>query len=442
LGKTGVFSSDQGNMLISASSEQKPVSVPLEILLRQTDDLLSSGELIKAMQSYERALELGGDSQVIRRLFETAVLIGDRQKAESVLGLLSFRGVSESTLDALRGMLLLREGKIEEARIIFEKEPLRPEYAYGLMLADILTGEHDNARERIIFLMQSKDPILAHSAKSLQSAYDEYDLFQDGKPVHLNTLIARVLSQIGQCPSALLLLSEVLIDESDYRDAWILKGYCQLMLEDQINALASFEHAYSLDPEKSEIQYFLGIAHERLDQYEDAKKFFEFALQNGFQPQNIIRQKLAFYAQKDGDKEEAILQYSAAIEGDDIGPAQIETYRALVTLLIEESNDIEKARRISLMARDAFGDIPDVLELIGWTAMLTGNLDESATFLNSATLQDPLLATAWFRKGELEERVGDISQAISSYRKAYDLSVGIDQELSVKSAEAHNILVE
>jgi tetratricopeptide (TPR) repeat protein len=441
LEKSRIFSNDQGNLLISADSEQNPISVPLETLLRSADDLLSSGELTKAMQLYERALELGGSAQVMRRLFETAVLMGDKQKAESVLGLLSFRGVSESTLDALRGMLLLRDGDIEEARMIFDKEPLRPEHVYGLLIADILEGEHDSARERIVQLMQSGDPLLMHSARSLQGAYDEYDLFQDGKTVHLNTLIASVFSQIGQCPNALILLSDVLLEESDYRDAWILKGHCQLMLEDHMNALSSFEHAYSLDPEKAETQYFLGITHEHLEQYEDAKKFLEFALQNRFKPNAIVRQKLALYALNEGNNEEAISHYNAVINGDSSDEVKNESYRELVILMIE-SGDIEKAHDKALMARDALGDTPDVLELVGWTAMLMGDLDQSATFLNSATLQDPLLATAWYRKGELEERVGDKGQAVSSYRKAYDLSAGVDQELSIIAAEKHNRLVE
>ncbi|MCH7571913.1 MAG: hypothetical protein IH891_03260, partial [Planctomycetes bacterium] len=175
--------------------------------------------------------------QMIRMLFDIAVLLGDRQRAEYVLGLLAFRGIPDETLNALRGFLHLKEGDIEGARILFETEPQHAEHTYGLVLVSVLEGAHEEAQEFLVAVLQSNDPFLAQAARTIQGAYDEFALFQDGQEEHLHTLLARALAQIGQCPSAQMLLAGVTQEDPDYRDAWIVLGYCQLAMENADRAL-------------------------------------------------------------------------------------------------------------------------------------------------------------------------------------------------------------
>jgi len=421
----------------NAEGESLPLSA--EIFLEQAEHERAEGRPHAAIPLYELALEKGGDLAVMRRLFDVQLLTGETKKAESVLGLLSFRGAPEYTLSALRGLLLVREGSIADARELFAKEPERSEHRFGLLLVSILEGNHGEAKEHLSLLTQSPDPFMAHSARVVQGAYDEFALFEDGKEDHLQTLIARALGQIGEWPAAATLLEEVIASDPEYRDAHILLGYSRFMMGMQDAALASLERAYDMDPEKAETQYFLGLVHANKGNAEEATTFLSHALQNGFTPKRPVREKLADLAVRRGAYEEAIGQVHAVV---DEGEGDASSYRMLIQLLIDHRNDIEQARSLALASREKFGDTSaDVLDLVGWTALLTGNMDEAATFLNTAVQQNEMLGVAWLHKGILHEKLSERDAALVAYRHAYDVSIGRDQETAQEAAERHNVLL-
>lgn len=444
---------------------EEGVPLPLAALLAQAEQSYSSGDVRGALKLLEHALALrsslqegeeegasasSGDTRILRRIFDIALLLGDQSKAESMLGLLSFRGMGEDVLDVLRGLLLLRSGDRNGARTLFQKKPENPEHAYGLVLLSLLEGTHDDAKEFLGVMQQSADPVLQREAAVIQGAYDEFALFEEGKETHLKTLLARSLADIQQCPSAAILLGEVTEEDPDYRDAWIVDGYCKLQLQDPVAALASFEKAYALDPEKAETQYFLGLSHERSGAATEAEKFFGYALQNGFQPELPLREKLAQLALRKGDYRKAEEQYRAALalsegrrEGvlDGSGLERAKFHHALVTVLLERLHDLPAADEAALQARDELGDIPIVLDLLGFVALAKGDVNQAAMFLNVAVEQDSAFAPAWYHKGLLAEEVGDTAEALRSYRQAYTLSLISDPALAVKAAERHNAIV-
>jgi tetratricopeptide (TPR) repeat protein len=430
---------EQESLLVADTNDINDTSVPLGAFVDRANRAFADGNVTDAVQLYERALELGGDIHVMRRMFDAALLIGDQKKAESVLGLLAFRNVSQSTIDALRGLLYLRSGNVDAAHALFLEDSQRSEQVYGLLLVHVLTGNHEEAKRMIALLLLSSDPFLAHTARTIQGAYDEFALFEDGKESHLKTLLARALANVGQCPSAERLLSDVVASDPDYRDAWIILGYCRLTVENAQGALHAFERAYALDPEKAETQFFLGLTNDRLGEDDKARMFLENALQNGFTPGKIVRQKIASMAMKRKMYDKAAEQYRTMIDAGDDDDGSLS--HALASLLIYELKDIDGARELALSARDRIGDIPIVLDLVGWTALLADDVDQAATFLQSAVQQDPSMASAWYHKGLLEEGVGEKAQALSSFRKAYDLSLGSDPDLAARAAEKHNAIV-
>ncbi len=431
---------DENRVLPSTLEDSMQYPVRVEILVRQAEVELAAGEANEAIRLYERALEQGGDIKVMRNLFDGALLVGDIKKAESVLGLLSFRGVPESTLDALRGLMLMRKGELARARQLFEQNMQHEEHSFGLLVTSIIEGNHIEAEGYIELLLKSRDPLTVHSAQTIKGAYDEFALFEDGQEEHVKTLLARALGQIGQWPVASVLLSEVTADEPHYRDAHILRGYSYFMMGEGENALEAFEAAHSIDPEKAETQYFLGRMHERLGNELEAMTFFGYALQNGFTPKRSVRERLANLAIDRGSFEEAIGQLMAIV---DEGEADAKIYRELITLVLDHKKDTDQARDLALQAEKEIGDSSaEVLDLIGWTAFLIGDLDEAATHLLAATSQDPTLASAWYHNGLLAEHVGDRNSALASFRRAYEESIGSDQDLAFKAAERHNVLLE
>jgi len=51
------------------------------------------------------------------------------------------------------------------------------------------------------------------------------------REIHLLTLVSRALAQVQECELALPLLSQVTGIQDDYRDAWIVQGFCELSSE-------------------------------------------------------------------------------------------------------------------------------------------------------------------------------------------------------------------
>ena len=72
---------------------------------------------------------------------------------------------------------------------------------------------------------------------------------------------------------------------------------------------------------------------------------------------------------------------------------------------------------------------------------MQSKLDEAANFLSVAVQQDPALASAWYHRGLLAERISDSANALQAYRKAYELALGVDPELAGKAAERHNAVL-
>ncbi|MEK7136769.1 MAG: tetratricopeptide repeat protein [Patescibacteria group bacterium] len=424
-------------------------SPPLTALLARAEEAVAAGELTLAEELYDRALahvskeEQGrkeqADLPILRKLYDTVLLRGNEERAEELLGILSFHGVPEEPLNALRGFLRLRLADIEGARELFSVSPENPEQSYGLLLIAILEGQHEEFPQLLAVIKTSSDPLLQHAATVLQGAQDEFALFQDGQPEHRATLLARALAEVQQCALAERLLMTVLEKDPEYRDAWLVLGYCRLMLENGSGAKEAFEKAYTLDPEKAETQYFLGVSHERSGDTASAKTYFGYALQNGFEPASTIHEKLAQLAIAEASYAEAADHYRAILaqKEEDHQAA----YRALATLLIEELQDPMEAEKIAHAAREEYGDTPLVLDLLGWSALALGKRDEAATYLTVAVQQDSSSPDAWYHRAALAQEVGDRDAALQAYRKAYEFAYLSDPDLALKAAEKHNALM-
>ena len=185
--------------VVQGSEETLPLTA--EIYMARAEEALAAGDPSNAILSYEKTIERGGELPVMRKLFDAALLAGDTDKAEAAIGLMAFRGTPENVLEALRGFVLIRQNNLTGARALFEKEPLRGDSRFGLLLVSILEGNHGEAKEHLSILQTSTDPLMVTFARVVQGAYDEFALFEDdGRDEHLRTLLARSLGQIGQWP--------------------------------------------------------------------------------------------------------------------------------------------------------------------------------------------------------------------------------------------------
>lgn len=279
--------------------------------LRQGDILALRGEWAEAQKEYELSVKTNGGLPALRKLATAQMQRRDTKGVRSTLKKMKNAGAREEDVLLLETIIMLRSGELINAQKALEAADDSPQQHYGLALLSIVQGSHQRAVQELALTTEGWDPVLRSYARTLQSAYDEFMLFPEGSDMHLITLLSRALAQVQECELALPLLIQVTTAKDDYRDAWIVQGYCELVTERSEQALASLEHAYSLDPQKPEVQYFLARAYSALHEYQNAITFFEYALSNGFQPQAEIRRLIAQNALEIGNAGLALDQYDA-----------------------------------------------------------------------------------------------------------------------------------
>lgn len=358
--------------------------------LRRGDLLALQGSWADAEGEYWKSVAAGGGLPALRKLARAQLQRRDIRGVRATIDQLKHEGARSEDIVLLESIVHLRSGELVEARTLLELSVPAPQRSYGLALLAIIEGNHEQAQAALREVMQGWEPILRSSAKILLAAYDEYALFPESPNFHLITLVSRALAQVQECELALPLLLQITQEREDYRDAWIVQGYCELTTERSAQALTSLEHAYNLDPAKPEIQYFLARAYAALGDHRNAITFFQFALENGFEPQEEVRAALAQAAIDAGEVLLALdqLKILALREG-----ATIEDSERFVSAALT-ANEKEAAFEGALAATQMWSQSARAFFLLGWTEGERGNIEAAKEALARALSLDPDLRGA------------------------------------------------
>jgi tetratricopeptide (TPR) repeat protein len=182
----------------------------------------------------------------------------------------------------------------------------------------------------------------------------------------------------------------VISHTSDYRDAWIVQGYCQLVTERSNDALLSLEHAYNLDPEKPEVQYFLGRAHASLGDHENAITFLKYSLSNGVSPADPVHRVLAKEAEATGNVPLQLEQLQALAQAETATLDDVTAYAnlALSSGSASQADDTVRAA-VNKWPLDA-----QARELLGKVLAAIGNKVDAMSAFEEAIRLDPTRKTA------------------------------------------------
>ena len=354
-------------------------------------------EWAKAQEEYQASVDAGGGIPALRKLAQAQMQRRDMKEVEKTIDALTREGAREEDLLLLKVIVALRTGEVVQATQLLAAATDSPQKNYGTALLAVIQGDNKEARAALDRVVAGWEPTLRAYARALQAAYQEFETFPQSRPIHLSTLLARSLAQVQECELALPLLAQVIREQDDYRDAWIVQGYCELTTERDKEALASFERAYTIDPEKPEVQYFLGRTYMVLKDTKKALTFFQYALENGFEPRGEVRARLAYAALEEGNTSLALEQYEELARGENATPDIAEK---LVTLSIT----LDKKDEAYAAASAAAGRWPDdavMHGLLGWAAQELGRKDEAKAELEKALHIDPTLQSARERLGRL-----------------------------------------
>jgi tetratricopeptide (TPR) repeat protein len=286
----------------------------------------------------------------------------------------------------LEGILALRKGNPENALNIFSRKPDAPKSLYGSALAFIALGDHEKSKDALTRALSGADPTIKTFSQTVLKAYGDFALFPEGQAIHLQTLLARALAQVNECETALKLVLPVVTVQPKYRDAWIVKGFCEFNTERTQEALGSLEQAYSLDPEKAEIQYFLARTHAALGDPENAVTFLQYALINGFRPERDARDLLADYALELGNTPLALEQLRLIAEAKD---SDLSAYTRFIDVAASSSTHAPEAVSASKNALARWPDDVAALTLAGKAALAADIPNDAAGYIERALKIDP-----------------------------------------------------
>lgn len=355
------------------------------ILLRQGDIFALRGDWALAEEQYGQSVRRGGGLPALRKLAQAQMQRRDISGAKKTVKKMKTEGARSEDILLLETIIKLRTGELVEARDILVEAEDSPQKHYAMALLLMMQNSHDAAANELKQTISGWDPVLRTNARTLLAAYEEFSLFPEGSDIHLTTLIARALAQVQECEIALPLLIKVTTVKDDYRDAWIVQGYCELITERTDQAVASLEHAYGLDPQKPEIQYFLARAYAARHEYQNAITFLEYALTNGFQPQAEVRRMIANNALELGKNDIALQQYDYLTADPN---ANLESFSGFVSVALAIGKQQEALEKAELATKRWEEDV-DAYILLGDTAQQIGDNAAAKKAYEKALKIDP-----------------------------------------------------
>lgn len=341
--------------------------------LQQGDIFAVQGEWASAEREYTASVKEGGGVPALRKLAQAQLQRRNLRGVRATIDQLRQENVRSEDLMLLEGIVLLRTGEVQKLAERLDVAPDSPQTHYLRALLAIIGNNHEKAKAELEETRTGWEPTLRSSAKTLQAAYEEYALFPESPSIHLLTLITRALAQVQECEIALPILAGVTQKQDDYRDAWIVQGYCELTTERPEQALISLERAYALDPEKPEIQYFLARTYGTLGNHRSALTFFQYSLRNGFTPEHEIHRRIAHEADALGETSLALEQYSALLR---LPEARRDDLEDAVRIAIQREQK-EEGYAIATKGVERWPNDARALYLLGWTAAETGRNDEA-----------------------------------------------------------------
>lgn len=388
----GSFNSGSTSLLrkiLPGNSRTAPTSAMQSqalIHLRQGEIFELKGEWKLAQDKYAESVLSGGGTPALKKLASIQLQRREYDAASTTIDTLKQENKNSEDIALLEGILALRKGELSTAVSIFNRTPDSPQSLYGLALVSVVKGEHVSAQEYLLRASESGDPAIRGIAAVMMEAYNEFALFPQGQPTHLALLLGRSLAQVNECETALALVTPIVTIEPRYRDAWIVKGFCEFTTERTKESLASLEQAYSLDPQKPEIQYFLARAHAALGDPQNAVTFLQYSILNGFEPERDARELLADYALELGNTDLALEQYKLIAEGKD---GDLSSFKRYIDLAVGTPNHGLDALALAKTALQKYPDDTVALTLAAKAALSAGLPIDAEKYIQSALKIDP-----------------------------------------------------
>jgi tetratricopeptide (TPR) repeat protein len=359
----------------------------------------------------------------------------------------------------LEGRKLISEEHFAEALEFFKKEgkDLSPELKFYHAVLLSLQNNHTGAKailEELRGLPARSDnwtdsptkraqalTSFGDKVKDLYNVYGEFESLSEGKNPHLFGLIGKVLAQHNENILAKKFAEIAIKEDIDYVDAWIVRGFANLQLEEHEVALQDLRHAYELDPIRPQTHYFLALALHKVGEDEEAILFFEKSLEHDFEFSDEVRWKLVelFTAEQKYDR--VIELYQDLLDTDSEPQKFVSAIHTAVDIL--KKPDIALGFAEKLIADDP--DSAFALNMYGWALVVNKKFVQAEQTLSKAKKLEPLNPRTFLNLGLLYEEQSKFAEAKEFYKKSYDLGKEAEGKTATAvtnlAAEKYNELI-
>jgi protein O-GlcNAc transferase len=412
------------------------------------DELIKKGDLYYekgfynlAVDSYTQASNLEPTKiEPLIRIGELQLIMGNFEQAKNM-----GNEILKKNPQTVRGKLIIGKADIglenfAEAKTVIDGITTDdPEVTYYQGMMALFTGEYERARGPLEqAINNTTNKTISANAQSFINALNEFDSYSAGQHIHLKVLIARSFVQVDQPKLAKTLLWNVLSENREYRDAWIILGYSYLKLKQYKEAVDALIEAKNKDPEKPETLFFLGLAYAGYDKTDEAIKELELALNNGFEPKIYAEQKLAelYFLKEDFTK--ANEKYEDVIS---MNASDIDYFVRPIWVYIDKLNQPEKALTLAEKAMINHPDDPKSFNLLGWAQVAGNDFINGRKNLEKALAMNEKFDAPYLNLGWMYEKQNNLTKAKSLYKQAYEIA-GVGSPIGDLAAQRYNSVLE
>ena len=382
-------------------------------------------ELKSKFENHPQIFVLEARKLIAQKNFEDAIKILN-EKNEDLPNSLKF----------YRAVLLALQNNHSEAKEILKKlERLPLKKIDTVFTTEEKKDDEENDQDE-------KNKISVELSKKIHDlviVYEEFENFTEGKNPHLFIMIAKSLAQNHEAILAQKFSDIAITEDISYVDAWILRGYSYFLLQKYEEALLDLNHAYELDPIRTETHYFLGLVLYYDEQYKKAALFFEKCLDQKFEFSAEIRWKLVDIFMKQENYDRVMELYKELLEYEKNPQKFVKALHVSIDLLKKPTVALEITERLLQESpKNIF-----IMNIYAWTLIANGKYLEAEQILNAALEIDSENARTYLNLGLIYEKKEAIDEAIEFYKKSHILAKkkGISAIVNL-TAEKHNELLQ
>lgn len=397
-------------------------------------------------------------------LGEVYLRTNDLRKLNSLLIELENKFPENKEIIVLEARKLITEGKFNDVFKSLEqaeRKDLSPALNFYLAVLNALQNKHETAKEILselnglpviekkYFAIDVNDTsieevnvsITSELAKKVQDllvTYEEFEGLSDGKNPHLFALLAKKLAENNEGRLAREFSDTAIKEDVAYIDAWIIRGYANLLLKDFGNALQDLRHAYELDPIRPQTHYFLALTLYESGNEEEAALYFEKALEHNFEFSSEIRWKLVSIFNKQQKYDQVIILYKNLLNEN----VPEEVFTSAINTMINLVKSPETALEVTTKLINESPDNVFLMNMHAWTLTSNRYYSEAEEFLKKAEGLEPENPRTFFNFGILYETQKRFEEAKGQYNKSYELSLKSSNKSVLKlAAQKYNQLI-